>query len=151
MPLYLAFYFLLGHRKPDFVSEKQIATHDKNYDKCDVAFLDLVLLNCIFSKRNWYSVVGRPFLKADNVLHFCSSGGKHLACFTRNNFLTQFKMVEFYTVLKVQVNCQYHDTCDTEWAAYIFACSGIFIVFVESPIGLGLIQNATKCSFCYLF
>ena len=48
----LDFTFILGHRKRDFVLEKQSVTHVTN--KCDTheaAFLDLLLLNDIFSKN----------------------------------------------------------------------------------------------------
>ena len=47
----------------------------KECDTCNVALLDLFLLHFIFSKKV-SSVVGRSFLKADNVLSYCSSCGK---------------------------------------------------------------------------
>ena len=64
-------HFVLRHKMRNFVLEKQIVTHvTKECDTNDTAFLEISLLNCIFSPKHWYIVVGRSFLKANNVLPF---------------------------------------------------------------------------------
>ena len=60
----------------DFVLEKQNCdTRDKKCYTNDAAFLEFFLLNCIFV-QNIGSVVGRSFLKVNNVLPFWSFCGK---------------------------------------------------------------------------
>ena len=71
IPLYLVLSFFLGHRTRGFVLEKQIVIHMTQ--KCDThvtAFLGIISseLHCL--PKNWYNVVGRFLLKANNILPF---------------------------------------------------------------------------------
>ena len=64
----LDFHFFLRHRMRHFVLEKQNLTHvTKKCDTHDAAFLELFYLNCIFVPKDWSSVVGWSFLKANYV------------------------------------------------------------------------------------
>ena len=55
-------------------------THDKSVTHVMLLF-GIISSKLHFYPKHWYSVVGRSFLKANNVLPFWSLGGKpYLAC-----------------------------------------------------------------------
>ena len=76
VPLYLNLTFSGTQSKGICFREGNCDTCDKNVTR-DATFLELFLLNCIFYQKIGTRVVGRSFLKANNVFPCWSFFGKH--------------------------------------------------------------------------
>ena len=79
MPLYLAFASFWAKELEILHNKQIVAQVMKKCDACSAAFLELFLLSELlyFVLKYWYSVVGRSFMKASNVLPFWLLCGKH--------------------------------------------------------------------------
>ena len=99
------------------MKEANFDTHDEKCDAHDAALLDLFLLYCVFTPKNWYNVFGRSFWKAENVLPFVYLMGNinflgkteiakiavSLHCDTRNTFSTHFHQTTIVINVKIVI------------------------------------------------